>query len=487
MRSFKFFKVNIVSFLIPTFLFLSLFGISSAATLVFSPQSGTYEKGAFITVNVLVSSADKTMNAASGVISFNPNLLSVSSISKSGSIVGFWAQEPSFSNTSGRVSFEGVVLPPWYTGSSGKIISIVFKTKAPGTAQLSFTSGSVLAADGVGTDIMLGTGGATFTISDTEYVQPTVTPVKTESASLDITEIKRKDLTDPVAKFTFKVSGKKDIDRYEIQIDNNTVQNWLDDGGHTFVTGPQEGGTHTLLVKAISKDGSFLTSSITFFVEALETPIVKDYPTEILVDDILSIKGTTKYSNIQTVLFVKDENGKIKSYTSKSDKDGNFKINSTERMKEGIYTAWVQVIDERGAKSLPTEAVTISVKQSPFFRIGSLAVSVLAVIIPLIALLLLLIGLLWYAWYRWFIIAKRMKREIREAEDALHKAFDLLKESVQEQVKILEKVKNKRQLTAEEERINHQLKKDLDDAENYIKKEIEDIENLLETEHKKRK
>jgi len=86
---------------------------------------------------------------------------------------------------------------------------------------------------------------------------------------------------------------------------------------------------------------------------------------------------------------------------------------------------------------------------------------------------------LWYAWYKFFIIGKKLKKEVEEAEDALHKAFDLLKESVAEQIKTIEKVKHKRELTEEEDKINKQLKRDLEDAEKYIRKEIQDIDDII--------
>ena len=71
---------------------------------------------------------------------------------------------------------------------------------------------------------------------------------------------------------------------------------------------------------------------------------------------------------------------------------------------------------------------------------------------------------------------KRLRGEVREAEQALHKAFNLLKENISEQIKMLEKTRTKRELTEEEEKIIHHLKENLDSAEKFIKKEIEDIE-----------
>ncbi len=555
----------------------SVFALSAqGATLSLSPSSGTYTAGSFITVNILVSSPDKTMNAASGVVSFPANLLSVSSISKDASIVDFWAQEPSFSNTAGTVNFESVLLPPGFTGNSGKLLTVIFQTKSPGMANISFSSGSVLASDGVGTEIITGTRGSSYQISDSEgqpviivpkdtgvpsapeissdthpdsnkwYAlndanfswnlqkdiigssvlvdrnaksSPTVLynpPISSKEAkdlkdgtwyihvqlenskglgavshfrfnidtekptAFDIAEIKRDDPTNPIAKFKFTAVDKTSgIDHYEIQIDNNSPEIWKDDGSHIYATLPKEGGTHILLVRAVDKAGNFIINSAEFSVKALDAPIITDYPSELESTEVLTVKGTTKYFNSQAVLSLENENGVIKSYSSKADKDGKFTVVSNDRLKNGIYTAWVQIIDGRGAKSLPSEKITISVKKSAFITIGSWAVSLLAVLIPLIALILLIIFLSWYVWHKFFIMGKKIKKEVREAEDALHKAFDLLKESVREQVKILEKVRSKRKLTEEEEKINEQLRKDLEDAEKYVRKEIKDIEDLV--------
>ena len=81
-------------------------------------------------MNVLVSSADQSMNAASGVISFPQDKLEVASISKTGSIFTLWVQEPTFSNSAGAVTFEGIVLNPGFMGANGKAITINFKVKA---------------------------------------------------------------------------------------------------------------------------------------------------------------------------------------------------------------------------------------------------------------------------------------------------------------------------------------------------------------------
>jgi len=145
-------------FLVFLCLFVFLFAlvrvsVAQAASLYFFPSSGSYEVGKTFSATVYVSSADQAMNAASGVISFPKTQLEVVSLSKTGSIFGLWVQEPSFSNSAGMVNFEGIALNPGFTGASGKLITINFKVKAAGSAALNFSSGSVLANDGQGTNI----------------------------------------------------------------------------------------------------------------------------------------------------------------------------------------------------------------------------------------------------------------------------------------------------------------------------------------------
>jgi len=166
------FKKESIIFYITLF---SLPSIVSAATLYFSPSSGSYNLGQTFSVNAVVSSTTQSMNAASGVVSFPQDKLQVVSLSKTGSIINLWVLEPSFSNNTGTVSFEGVVLNPGFTGSSGKVITINFKGKEKGTASISFSEGLVLANDGKGTNILSEMGSGTYTIVSTieeEYLPP---------------------------------------------------------------------------------------------------------------------------------------------------------------------------------------------------------------------------------------------------------------------------------------------------------------------------
>lgn len=138
---------------------------ASAANLDFSEPSNYYEVGNTFSLRVLVTGANQPVNAVSGVISFPKDKIEVISISKTSSVVNLWVQDPSFSNIDGTVTFEGIILNPGFTGDSGRIITVNFKAKKDGLASINFLSGSVLANDGKGTNVLNNLGNAQINIS----------------------------------------------------------------------------------------------------------------------------------------------------------------------------------------------------------------------------------------------------------------------------------------------------------------------------------
>lgn len=148
---------------------------ADAATLYLSPSSGSYTNGKAFTVNVYVASPGEAMNAVSATIGVDTSKFSVVSASSVGSIVNFWVQQPSVSGS--NISFEGVVLNPGYQGSGAKVASFVLMPKSTGSGSVSFSSASVLANDGQGTNILNSTTGGTYSIQEASVQAPAPVPV----------------------------------------------------------------------------------------------------------------------------------------------------------------------------------------------------------------------------------------------------------------------------------------------------------------------
>lgn len=145
------------------FFFLSFFGKVSAATLYLQPSKTQISVGNIVNVQVMVNTTDQTINNAESVIQYPTDLLEIISLDKT-SIFSLWVEDPSFSNNTGQVSFNGGIPNPGYQGSKGKIISLVFRTKKAGTASVTFLNSAVRANDGVGTDVLTTKSGAEIRI-----------------------------------------------------------------------------------------------------------------------------------------------------------------------------------------------------------------------------------------------------------------------------------------------------------------------------------
>lgn len=155
-----------------------------AATLSVSPDTGVYSSNNTFTVSVRINTQGQEINAAEGILSFNPRQLSVVSLDRSSSIFNLWVTDPAFSNSAGTVEFSGGS-PAGYTGGAGTVLSITFRSLGSGPARVSFTDGSVLANDGQGSNILSSMSGATYTVQAPsaspepeviEYVPPPDTP-----------------------------------------------------------------------------------------------------------------------------------------------------------------------------------------------------------------------------------------------------------------------------------------------------------------------
>lgn len=163
--------------------FLFSYTIVYAATMSVAPATGVYTVGQTFSIQIRLNTAGKTINAAEGTLSFNPNELSVINVSK-GSTFNLWTSDPSFSNSAGTISFSGGT-PTGYTGTNGVVITATMQAKVAGSPRVRMTNGAVLAADGRGTNILTNMSGGSYTVSApattptpevVEYVAPANTP-----------------------------------------------------------------------------------------------------------------------------------------------------------------------------------------------------------------------------------------------------------------------------------------------------------------------
>ncbi|MBI2063245.1 MAG: hypothetical protein HYT61_03375 [Candidatus Yanofskybacteria bacterium] len=204
-------------------LFLFPFSLARAATLFISPGSGTYNNGSNFSVSIRINSAGVSINAAVGILKFNPAELAVTSLTRTGSIFSLWVQEPDFSNALGTINFGGIVFNPGYTGTSGNILTINFKAKAVATTQVSFSSGAVLANDGQGTNVLSSLAGGAYVLRAIS-VLPKVTPVSPQASSQATPKIVTTPA--PVSAEQLIITSSTHPDQLKWYSNNNPIFKW---------------------------------------------------------------------------------------------------------------------------------------------------------------------------------------------------------------------------------------------------------------------
>ncbi len=165
------------------FLTALFYGVhAEAATLNVSPATGVYAVGTPFTISVRVNTSGASVNAADGVLTFNPKELQVVSVSRAGSVFNLWVEEPAFSNSAGTISFGGGLMGSGYTGNAGTIMTATVRAVGAGTPKIQFRNGTVTAFDGQGTNVLTAMNGGSFTIAAAadapapEYIPPANTP-----------------------------------------------------------------------------------------------------------------------------------------------------------------------------------------------------------------------------------------------------------------------------------------------------------------------
>jgi len=170
---------RLIKFLIFFILLFFVITPAFAARIFFEPPNNTHGVGESFTVNVKLDTQGENINAVDLGILYPP-LLEIKSISKSGSAVQLWVQEPNYTSTGVFISGGS---PGGIKSSNALIAKITMKTKAIGDGNFQLTpASSVLLNDGQGTKASLTVGQASFNVIAQSKKEPT-SPSSTVSGS----------------------------------------------------------------------------------------------------------------------------------------------------------------------------------------------------------------------------------------------------------------------------------------------------------------
>jgi hypothetical protein len=245
------------------------------------------------------------------------------------------------------------------------------------------------------------------------------------------------------------------------------------DGKGTDITGAMIGAKFTIVEEKPkpATAPSPATTPIAVPVTVSEPEVPQPIPTLNAPEIMLGSKygeqaiiGTSEYPKIQTlVTFLSLEGVKI-FITGSTDEDGAFALVVPRSLKRGDYTVTARVIGDKGLNSKDSNAIIINVGNM-FSDLGP-EVKYALIFLPLVLLYLVIRIILHIRKDKKARLA--IKKEVAEAENALHESLDILREEI---VEHMEEAAN----TSDHKRIKG-INKDLGDVEKIVKKEIKDIE-----------
>lgn len=462
---------------------------TGVASFKLSPKSGTYGVGKTFTVTVSADSP-QAFNSANAVIAFDKSLLSVSSVSKTSSAFSLWAVEPTSSNSAGTVSFEGGNTTP--LAGKKTLITITFKTLKEGNAAVAFTSSSILAADGKGTNIVGAVEEAEYEITasapaDNPPPPPPPPPAQASGPVPELPEVASKTHPNenaytnaPKAKFTWDIPSDVTLVRLSLDTSDKTVP------------------TTTYDPAIIEKEFDQLTDGVMYFhlrykndaglgptvhrkIMVDKTPPA-EFPLEVLLDAsstdaILKFSATDTLSGLDryeisidggTPVKVNLNDVKSGSYTLPGQSSGEHTVKVSALDKAGNTTAvegkFTILEDPAAAKKLLDEE---EAKPFNWRLLGE---------ISLIAIIAFLIGYLFYERSAVRHEKYLTKREADELRDNMGNIFAALREEVGEQTG---RLFDKPNPSAQDREVMENINEAVDLSEELLSKEVEDVRKLL--------
>ncbi len=138
---------------------------AEGASLSIYPQTGSFTVGSTFDVSVFVNTGGKNVNAVKVDLKFDPEKLQVVTPAKGLSAVAGWIFPPSFSSTKGEISLQGGFVAGGINTSEGLISIIVFEAISTGKVEVNFLDSSkVLVGEEEGTNILTSLNRGTYEI-----------------------------------------------------------------------------------------------------------------------------------------------------------------------------------------------------------------------------------------------------------------------------------------------------------------------------------
>ena len=406
------------------------------------------------------------------------------SISKGDSIFSLWVEEPTYSNISGIITFNGGIPAPGFTGSYGTAISVVVKAKKVGQASIIFSDAAVRANDGLGTNVLNTKTGKTISIVAKE--EPVIKEIPKPEAVPSLVALQITSPTHPSQELWYKDSSP--IYRWKVPTGVSAIQTGIDNntsGSPRVTYSPAinektvkdlEDGIWYFKVRA-RKDGEW--GPVSTYIARIDNTAPKKNDVTFIYDDVKKVlnisadiidetSGLDYYeiyingSLLKKVLPKEFADGSY-SLAVNIPGDNTIKLVAVDRAGNSIES----VGDFKTAAAVEPKEPTPT-KEQLLVTIGSFTVPAIYFILSL--LLIIIILMLGAFEFGRHYNKLRNKRKVRAAlGDGDHtKILLLFKKRLEKHLEILRQTRHNRVLSKEEKEIKEAIESDLDEVDQAI-------------------
>lgn len=207
----------------------------------------------------------------------------------------------------------------------------------------------------------------------------------------------------------------------------------------------------------------------------LAPPLVTTISKNVSNEEIFYVGGKTDFADEQVVIYVQNlSTGETFSYSSKSDKQGDWFYRHNGFLSPGQYLLWAQgqIGDELSPPS-PQEKMTVN-RTAVSFGGGKLSYETiyLFVIILLVGTLGILGAFIIFHLRHGQRKHMLLQKEIKHAEESIKRGFAVLHRDIESELSIIRKAQLSAELTTQEKEREMQLMRDLEDVEKRLGQEI---------------
>lgn len=461
-----------------------------AASMSVVPSATSVSTGDIVTVRVTINPSGVAINNAEAVLHFPPGVLQVLSISKASSLFSLWVEEPSFSNSAGTISFNGGVPNPGVS-SPGTAFSVSFSALRAGTASLSLTDAAIRANDGLGTNVLTGSSGTSLTITSVAAPAPVVpTPTTPKPVTTE----------EPVAKGPVRIVSSTHPDQEQWYKSSSPVFSWTLPDGATAVqlgvdasptTMPAVSYTKPINEKEIDRleDGTWyfrmryrsagVWSAVSTYKVKIDTTAPEVQSAELLFDEnedavFVTVEAADDVSGVSGYEVALD-NGEARMFSTADIQNGSLKI---PVHASGVHRLTISAVDGAGNKESVERSLSVppTLMNQTLFRIGSLSVSLVAVLLGMALVSLLSIAIAVLEWRTVLAYRSRRHPTLPVVRKNMHRAFLKIRENMEKDVRALDRARVKRELSKEEVVLYRRLLENLTSLERHLDDSLNEIE-----------